>query len=159
MQGSGLPLVLVRSNLPASMRAIEDFAGSPAGNRVGLALLAESVRQTLGLPDKSVMPCGEIHTGFVWVECGTIPPAHAIAEILTLLQGVGLADYFAILLLDLREKFFRPYHQGRNAGDYQPLTQEQVALEAESFLRETEQRLAAFKKFLGSDEAAPENAS
>jgi hypothetical protein len=143
-----LPLVLVRANVPAQMFPLMDFQGSPAKNEIGLAALAQAIRASLGLPPDAVLSAWEMRAGFIWVECGSMAPATVIADALAVLQALNHEEYFSILLLDRREEFFRPYHQGQYCGDCSMVTFDQVAAEAAAFRQEKEKRLAYFKKIM-----------
>jgi hypothetical protein len=141
-----LPLVLVRSNAAKNCRAACDFLGMPEKNQIGLSLLAESIRLQLGLPKESIHNAFELTEGFVWVECGPILPTLVIQEILELLKRLNLELLFDILLADLREKFFRPYHQGGLSGVSGIISMEQLQQEAAAWLKLQNERMAAFQK-------------
>jgi hypothetical protein len=147
--GSGaLNIAVVRSNLTSALQPVAGFCGSPANNIVGLCTLAEAIRASLGLPIGSVNLGGEMHTGIVWVNFGSLASSHVVAEILALLERIHQIDYFAVLVLDTREEFFRPYHQGKYAGDCAMVTLDQLASEIKAYQLRHSAKLAALEKAL-----------
>ena len=143
-------IVLVRANLPIAMRPVMDFAGSPADNRIGMTLLGESLRANLGLSEESVLAAGELNKGFLWVECAPLPAGVVIKEALAMLRRLLLENYFEILLLDRREDFFRPYHQGPYSGAAAALTVEHVSAASAAFRKVQEARVALFKSIMAA---------